>query len=343
MKTYSTTGRSLKLLASSLSSEFMGLVIIWACKIYCVPSKDGLQLAAESAKKQKTRLTSRRLTMLRTSAEPVRMVSMACRLLSLVKNLPHQGSGCMRRAMVSVAEKIGDYLTSTKISREILRDKLSEFLAVERGGSALYAAAFRLVFDREVSSRFKVFREQTRKHESILLGVIEALGMDGDYLSPGAKIAQQKAVALVKTMTYRGLTARTAELNAIENIVLAETKDHADWEFLGKIARQCEDRKLREVLQPAVSEVEPQEDEHLNWTKQQLARLSFSDVCEKAPLRATRRKQKTTRKTQLSRSKRVAKDKRRKKTGAGRARTTKPMNGYRPKRRTSAHKKSSRE
>jgi hypothetical protein len=37
--------------------------------------------------------------------------------------------------------------------------------------------------------------------------------------------------------------------------------------MLGKIARQSNDSRLRDVLKPAVSEVEPEEDEHLNWAK----------------------------------------------------------------------------
>jgi len=32
----------------------------------------------------------------------------------------------------------------------------------------------------------------------------------------------------------------------LKNIVLAETKDHADWELIGKIARQATDDRLRE-------------------------------------------------------------------------------------------------
>jgi hypothetical protein len=78
-----------------------------------------------------------------------------------------------------------------------------------------------------------------------------------------------------------GLHSKAAEINAIENIVLAETKDHADWEMLGKIARQSNDSRLREVLKPAVSEVEPEEDEHLNWTKEQMARLEFAEISER--------------------------------------------------------------
>jgi hypothetical protein len=85
----------------------------------------------------------------------------------------------------------------------------------------------------------------------------------------------------VRTLTSPdGLPSKAAEINAIENIVLAETKDHADWEMLAKIARQSNDSRLRDVLKPAVSEVEPQEDEHLNWTKEQLAQLEFVALSE---------------------------------------------------------------
>jgi rubrerythrin len=266
---------------------------------------------------------------------------MACRLLLV----PEKSANGLRPSggyeMASVVEKIGDYWARTEISREILRDKLSEFLAVERGGIALYSAALRLIFDCEVSRRFKLFSEQTRQHERILLAVIEAVGMDRTYVSAEAATAQQKADALLKTVRARAITARTAELNAIENIVLAETKDHTDWEFLGKIARQCEDPKLREVLQPAVSEVEPQESEHLNWTKKQLARLAFTEVCETVPQPSVS-KHKAPRKAGPARTRQVANDKRRKKAGAARTSTAKSAKAHGQKRRKAARKKPSR-
>ena len=37
----------------------------------------------------------------------------------------------------------------------------------------------------------------------------------------------------------------------MENIVLAETKDHADWELLGKIPRQSSDDRIRDILKSA--------------------------------------------------------------------------------------------
>jgi rubrerythrin len=54
----------------------------------------------------------------------------------------------------------------------------SEFLAVERGGLKLYDEAVRIVTDPQVSKQFEVFRDQTRRHESILMQVMEQLGLD---------------------------------------------------------------------------------------------------------------------------------------------------------------------
>jgi rubrerythrin len=115
----------------------------------------------------------------------------------------------------SVVEKAEDYLTSAKISREKLYDKLSEFLAVEKGGLKLYEEALRILTDQEVAKKFRTFKERTRKHESILIRVVQELGMDPAYVSSGAKVATEKAEALLKTMTT-GFTGKPAELNAVE-------------------------------------------------------------------------------------------------------------------------------
>lgn len=178
--------------------------------------------------------------------------------------------------MAQILEKVEDYVSSSSISLETLLEKLSEFLAVEKGGVKLYEAALRVVQDSDVSAKFSQFLDQTRKHERIITQLIRDLGGNPEIMSPGAKIAEQKAQALLRTVTEANGTIGSAlEINAIENIILAETKDHADWEILGKVARRSDNAKIRDVLKPAVSEVEPEEDQHLNWTKTQLARLEF--------------------------------------------------------------------
>jgi rubrerythrin len=185
----------------------------------------------------------------------------------------HKGAGFMS----GIVEKVKDFTTSQTIDRKMLMDKLSEFLAVEKGGVKLYTEALRHVMDDDVRDKFNEFLGQTRRHVEILEGVIRDLGGQTTYMSPSAGIAEEKAEALLKTMAEAdGASGKQAELNAIENIVIAETKDHADWELLGKIARRTDDSDLRAVLQPAVDEVEPQEDDHLFWTKEQMSKLAIA-------------------------------------------------------------------
>jgi len=181
--------------------------------------------------------------------------------------------------MSEITETVKDYFTSTNFKRDELMDKLSEFLTVERGGIKLYEAALKLVHNREVKEKFHEFHQQTIRHEEILTTIIEKLGGKASHKSAGAKIAEAKANALLKTMTEgKGMSREEAELNAIENIVIAETKDHADWELLGHIAHRSEDSRLADLLKPAVAEVEKQEDEHLNWTKTKMGEMALEGL-----------------------------------------------------------------
>ena len=60
--------------------------------------------------------------------------------------------------------------------------------------------------------------------------------------------------------------ATAAQLVACECVVLAETKDHANWELLSKCAEQLTGGQKKE-LQEACEIVEDQEDEHLYHSK----------------------------------------------------------------------------
>jgi rubrerythrin len=181
--------------------------------------------------------------------------------------------------MSDITETVKDYFISTTFKRDQLMDKLSEFLTVEKGGVKLYEAALKHVRNREVKEKFRKFHKQTMRHEEILTGIIEELGGKPSYKSAGAKIAEAKANALLKTMgETKGMSPAEAELNAIENIVIAETKDHADWELLGHIARRSQDSQLSKLLKPAVAEVEDQEDEHLHWTQKKMGELALAGL-----------------------------------------------------------------
>jgi rubrerythrin len=177
--------------------------------------------------------------------------------------------------MAEITEMFRDFFTNAQINLTTLQEILSEFLAVEKGGQKLYQKALSLVSDAEVRAKFKEFHNQTVNHQKILTEIIAQLGGNPRAMSRTAKIATKKAQGLLSTMSRAGLSADEAELNAIENIVLAETKDHADWELIGKIARQTTDGRLREVLGAAARTVEDQEDQHLNWTRKKLGEMQM--------------------------------------------------------------------
>jgi rubrerythrin len=182
--------------------------------------------------------------------------------------------------MAEFTEIVKDYFTNAQVSKSALMDLLSEFLAVEQGGQQLYEKSLELVFDNEVKTRFREFLKQTMTHQKVLTEIINKLGGNPNSQSHTAKIATQKAEALLRTMGDPGLSRDQNQLNAMENIVLAETKDHADWELLGKIVRQTTDHRLREVLAPAAKTVEQEEDEHLNWTRKKLGELQMAALSQ---------------------------------------------------------------
>src|SRR6185503_2872033 len=73
--------------------------------------------------------------------------------------------------------------------------------------------------------------------------------------------------ALVKSMQMARSASdpNAAEIVAAECVTLAETKDHANWSLLSKLAESATGKE-KEALEAAVEEVEPEEDEHLYHT-----------------------------------------------------------------------------
>ena len=64
------------------------------------------------------------------------------------------------------------------------------------------------------------------------------------------------------------------DLNNIENLVLAETKDHWNWDMLAAVARKIEDAELKRMALKAIGEVRKQEKLHLDWNEQTLSTLA---------------------------------------------------------------------
>jgi hypothetical protein len=149
-----------------------------------------------------------------------------------------------------------------------LKELLLQSLVHERGGVLIYQTALECAINNDLRREWDEYLEQTKNHVTILTRTCSALGLDPGDMTPGCQVVQHNGKALVVAMKM-ALAAGDpsgAELVACECVVLAETKDHADWELIGECAR-ASDGDEAAVLKAAYDEVEDQEDEHLYHTK----------------------------------------------------------------------------
>jgi rubrerythrin len=154
------------------------------------------------------------------------------------------------------------------MKQQQVKELLLQSLEHERGGVQVYETALKCVVNEKLRPEFEKYLDQTRNHERILLGVFAGLSLDPEEASPGRTVVKLLGSSLVKAMetALESGPPEAAELVACECVVLAETKDHADWELIAKCAEHATG-KQQKVLQDAADEVEDQEDEHLYHSK----------------------------------------------------------------------------
>jgi rubrerythrin len=144
-----------------------------------------------------------------------------------------------------------------------MHELLLQSLEVERGGIQVYEAALQCVINKDLENEWTEYLEQTRRHERIMTKLLGELGLEAEE-SPGRKVLRSIAASLVGAMRMAKQEAEpeAAQLVACECVVLAETKDHLDWELIAELAKNA-DKATAKALKAASSEVEDEEDEHL--------------------------------------------------------------------------------
>ena len=149
-----------------------------------------------------------------------------------------------------------------------LQELLLQSLEHERGGVKVYETAVECAVCEDLKKEWSEYLEQTRKHVQILEGVFRKFELDTEQKSPGREIVSDLGGALVAAMEKAQAAGNptAAQLVACECVVIAETKDHADWELLSKCAEQLKGAQ-KQALQEACDIVEDEEDEHLYHSK----------------------------------------------------------------------------
>lgn len=154
------------------------------------------------------------------------------------------------------------------MNHEQVIDLLLQSLEHERGGIKVYETALECVLNDDLKEEMEKYLEETRNHEKVLMRVCEALEIDPEAASPGREIVRGLGMSLVEAMKKAKAAGKpeAAEIVACECVVLAETKDHLDWELIGQLAQNGKGDGVA-ALKEAYEEVEDQEDEHLYHSK----------------------------------------------------------------------------
>lgn len=148
-----------------------------------------------------------------------------------------------------------------------VEELLYQALETELGGVEIYRKAIQCAVNDDLQEEWKKYLSETEEHVRIVRSVFADLDLDPDRSTPGRQIVRQKGEALVKAMD-EALSAgdpSLAQLVAAECVVDAETKDHANWELIGHIAKKDSGGRAR-TLREAYEQVEEEEDQHLYHT-----------------------------------------------------------------------------
>jgi hypothetical protein len=168
---------------------------------------------------------------------------------------------------------------------QVLVNLLLQSLEHEMGGLKVYQTAIECAQNPGLKQEWQKYLGETEEHVATLQGVLSELGIVASDEPPSRLIVRSLGESLVQAMnTARAkCTPAEAELVACECVVLAETKDHLDWELLSQVARDMTGDSGT-ALQEACETVEDQEDEHLYHSKGWCRELWLKALGKKAVL-----------------------------------------------------------
>lgn len=154
-----------------------------------------------------------------------------------------------------------------------VKELLLQSLEHERGGVKVYQTAIKCAVNEDLKEEWQKYLEETEHHVEVLQDVFAQMQLDPEEQTPGRKIVHDLGMALVGAMeaALGAGDPAAAQIVAGECVVLAETKDHMDWELIGQVSKKATGADGK-ALKEAYNEVEDQEDEHLyhsrGWTRE---------------------------------------------------------------------------
>ena len=168
---------------------------------------------------------------------------------------------------------------------DVVHEMLIQALEHEMGGVKVYEGALKCAINEDLKEEWEKYHQETERHVQILHDVCAQLQIDPDKQTPGRKIVHNMGQSLVKAMEAALGTGdkEAAQCVACDCVVLAETKDHANWELIGQVSKKMTGAEGK-ALKEAYAEIEDQEDEHLYHSKGWMRELALESLGLKAVL-----------------------------------------------------------
>lgn len=161
-------------------------------------------------------------------------------------------------------------MPNDKLQETVPVELLYQALETEKGGVQIYSTALRCVINEDLKKEWTKYLDQTKTHVQMVTDILRELGLDPNAETPGRKVVRYIGTSLVKAMelALRCADPQAAQIVAAECVVLAETKDHLNWELIGALVKNTD----ATLLKSAHDQVEDEEDEHLyhttGWTRE---------------------------------------------------------------------------
>jgi rubrerythrin len=171
------------------------------------------------------------------------------------------------------------------MEQKMVKELLLQALEHERGGVKIYETALKCAVNEDLKEEWEKYHQETEHHVEILQNVCSQMQLDAEEQTPGRKIVHDMGASLVAAIeAARGAgDPAQAECVAAECVVLAEEKDHSNWQLIGEVAKKMTGAEGK-ALKEAHEEVEDQEDEHYYHSKGWLRELSMQCLGLKAVL-----------------------------------------------------------
>ncbi|ART49103.1 hypothetical protein [Acidovorax carolinensis] len=159
-------------------------------------------------------------------------------------------------------------MSKARYDSQQLNDLVLQMMETELGGEQVYRTAIECAINPDLKEEWEEYLQETLTHQHVVRSLCDTLGLSPDTQTPTRRVVKHIGESLVKAMQLARKEAgpAAAQLVAAECVVHAETKDHANWELLGKVAVVAIG-DLGKALKAAHQAVEKDEDHHLYHTK----------------------------------------------------------------------------